>query len=359
MEQVWLPDDAGRLGRVVWPGLHALRRVPRRFPIIDRVAELVGPETLRITDDSSRWPAEAELAVEGDIVPVALYLGTVGQGGRDSRVEKERRFQNPLGGRPISNHRPHRQALLLGLWEQDTHIEVTRPLLVSADPVRREGKTTRFSVFVGVENLRAALVGGWWEAANKEGELVRCFAPELLPASYSATTAGATPPILAMQAAISGSGLLDAEPPEVSAASERARRAATTLVRDARFAGRVLDAYDHRCAMCGLGAGLVQAAHIYPASAPGSPDEPWNGLALCANHHLAFDRDLIVVDPDTMKFSPSRGLLEEGLTNTAVARFNMSALGKLTPPRYRSAAPRRDMFVRRYELSSVRADEPR
>ncbi len=330
--------------------------MPERYPIVDRVAELVGTETLRITDASSRWPALADLVVEGEVVPVALYLSTVVQGGRPNRVAIERRLQNPAGGHPIVDHGPHRQALLLGLWEHDTEIDVSRPLLMAADPIRRQGRTTRFSVFVGVENLLAALATGWSEETTGDGELVRCFAPELLPASYAATVAGATPPTLAMQAAVDGSGLLDAEPGELPAAGERARRAATTLVRDARFARRVLDAYGHCCAMCGLGAGLVQAAHIYPASGPGSPDEPWNGLALCPNHHLAFDRHLIVIDPYSREIQLDVEAFSQGRLEPVPHTFVMTTYPELVPPRDRSAGPRPDMFLRRYALSATPAD---
>jgi hypothetical protein len=323
--------------------------VPERFRIVDRIAELVGPEALRITDGSSRWPAMAELAVDGAMVPVALYLSTVVSGGRAGRIEIERRLQNPPGGSPIREHR-QRQALLLGLWERDEHIDVTRPLLISADPIRRRDKTTRFSVFVSVENLLAALTGGWSEETKADGELVRCFAPELLPASFEATTTDATPSAITMRAAIEDSGLLDADP--IEAAGERARRAATALVRDARFACRVLDAYDDRCAMCGLGAGLVQAAHIYPVAELGSPDEPWNGLALCPNHHLAFDRHLIVIDPDTREIRLDLEAFSRGAAGPGPHPFVLTTYPKLVPPRDDSVAPRHEMLLRRYALSA-------
>lgn len=53
--------------------------------------------------------------------------------------------------------------------------------------------------------------------------------------------------------------------------------------------------------MCGLGLRLVQGAHIYPGSAAGSHDKTFFGLALCANHHAAFDRHLIAVRPATLE----------------------------------------------------------
>jgi hypothetical protein len=153
-------------------------------------------------------------------------------------------------------------------------VRVDRPLIVSADPFRREGRITRFSVFVSVTTLQVALDKGWSEDLNVAGETIRCFLPPLLAVSYAADRDRAAPSTSAMQAAIEGSGLIAATAQQIPAAADRARRAGSTLVRDARFSRRVIDAYGGLCAMCGLGVGLVQGAHIYPASAPGSYDEP-------------------------------------------------------------------------------------
>jgi putative restriction endonuclease len=66
--------------------------------------------------------------------------------------------------------------------------------------------------------------------------------------------------------------------------------------READFRRRVLSAYAHKCAMCGLQLGLVEAAHILPVAAVGSTDDTTNGIALCALHHRAFDQGLVSFD---------------------------------------------------------------
>jgi len=66
-------------------------------------------------------------------------------------------------------------------------------------------------------------------------------------------------------------------------------------LRDVSFQDRVLTAYNFRCSVCGIQLKLVQAAHIVPVSHEQSTDETRNGLALCALHHLAYDRSLITV----------------------------------------------------------------
>jgi putative restriction endonuclease len=62
------------------------------------------------------------------------------------------------------------------------------------------------------------------------------------------------------------------------------------------FSRRVLSAYEHKCAFCGLQLRLVDGAHILPASHPHSTDQTANGIALCALHHRAYDRGLLTFD---------------------------------------------------------------
>lgn len=66
--------------------------------------------------------------------------------------------------------------------------------------------------------------------------------------------------------------------------------------RMANFRRRVLSAYNHRCAFCGIQLELVDAAHIIPVADPSSTDETTNGIALCALHHEALDRNLVSFD---------------------------------------------------------------
>jgi putative restriction endonuclease len=68
-------------------------------------------------------------------------------------------------------------------------------------------------------------------------------------------------------------------------------------VRDKRFAKNVLQAYGHKCAICKVQLKLVEAAHIVPVKENGT-DEVVNGVALCANHHKAFDGGLILLKVD-------------------------------------------------------------
>jgi putative restriction endonuclease len=79
---------------------------------------------------------------------------------------------------------------------------------------------------------------------------------------------------------------------------ERARIVCSRWRRSSQFRIEVLSEYDHRCAVCGVSLGIVEAAHIIPVSNEGSHDERWNGLSLCRNHHGLYDRSILWVDEE-------------------------------------------------------------
>ena len=57
-------------------------------------------------------------------------------------------------------------------------------------------------------------------------------------------------------------------------------------------------AYRERCAICALKEpALVQAAHIIEDRSPEGIAAVVNRIALCAIHHLAYDRNLLGIDP--------------------------------------------------------------
>jgi hypothetical protein len=319
----------------------------RRTEVAARIADLVGDGLLTITSAQAGWPSLGTLNLSGQRVPVSVFAGPVTLSHRD-RDTYERRFQNPGQNHPIVID-PDHYPLLLGLLENDDALQIDRPVLVLADAFRREGRNSRFSVFASTASLAEAAQKGWSEDHNTAGEMVRCLYPPLLPVVVAALIDDAIPASTAVQAAIEGSGLAEAPEPDMPAAAERARRAASALVRDARFARRVISAYDGRCAMCGLNAELVQAAHIYPAAAPGSHDEPWNGIALCPNHHLAFDRHMLAVSPSTRQIVFGPGIHDRVPDQPDLQAFVSRTYDFLAEPSDRAARPRMEMFTGRYK----------
>jgi putative restriction endonuclease len=90
-----------------------------------------------------------------------------------------------------------------------------------------------------------------------------------------------------------------------------ATREARYRLHQQQFRFGVMRAYRHRCAICTLREReLVQAAHIVPDIEPEGVAAIVNGLALCAIHHLAFDRNLLGIDPDGVVHIAGRLLRE-------------------------------------------------
>jgi putative restriction endonuclease len=99
-----------------------------------------------------------------------------------------------------------------------------------------------------------------------------------------------------------------ASPPDVR---EYAMREVRYRLHQHRFRHNVLRAYRHRCTICALREpDLVQAAHIVADTDETGIAAVINGLALCAIHHLAYDRNLMGIDPDGVVHI-ARRLLEE------------------------------------------------
>jgi putative restriction endonuclease len=96
-----------------------------------------------------------------------------------------------------------------------------------------------------------------------------------------------------------------------------------------RFRERVLRAYRTRCAVCALReAPLLQAAHIIEDRDPRGAAAVVNGIALCAIHHLAYDRNLLGIAPDGVVHIATR-LLEEAdgpMLRVGLQSFHGSAI---------------------------------
>lgn len=66
----------------------------------------------------------------------------------------------------------------------------------------------------------------------------------------------------------------------------------------AKFRQNVLKAYNNNCAVCNIkDKNLLRAAHIIDVKY-GGDDEINNGICLCINHEIAFDRGLLQILPD-------------------------------------------------------------
>jgi hypothetical protein len=300
------------------------------------IIDLAGRELFEVESVGDGWPAVVWLQQEGVPVRVAMHVGAVGGSGR-GRDDVERRFQNPGKDKPIQEP-PGSAPLLLGLWT-----EGEAPVVVAMEARRRVGKKTRQSFFLRLDVLKAAVSTGWAEYVNKSSERIYVFHPSLL-AAYIRLISGHIDGTDVLPSIVCMTGLLN---DELTSSTARVRRLTTTLVRRAAFTRHVLVAYDYQCAMCDIELDLVQAAHIYPAHAIGSRDVVWNGLALCANHHVAFDLHRIVVDGATgaLRVDP-----RWTPRNDPSQLFLASTLKQLRIPADVKQRPAPEMFKLRYEF---------
>lgn len=115
------------------------------------------------------------------------------------------------------------------------------------------------------------------------------------------------------------------------------------------FRRDVLKAYQHKCAICALREPqLVQAAHIVEDTAAQGIAAVINGLALCAIHHLAYDRNLMGIDPGGVVHI-ARRLLEEKdgpMLRVGLQGFHGVAIQQ---PRRPDQRPDPDRLARRFE----------
>ena len=111
--------------------------------------------------------------------------------------------------------------------------------------------------------------------------------------------------------------------------------------RDPNFRKKVYDAYNNKCAMCGIGLELIEAAHIVPHSHEKGTDEIDNGMGLCALHHTAYDRSLIYFDEELnilINESKMEYLEKIGL-DSGIRKFEKLAFDKVQVPENHTLRP--------------------
>lgn len=325
-----------------------------RIEIVERFVELAYP-SLQLQDLGNGWPSTAEFQTEHGIFPVSIFASRIGRSHR-GRDAQERRFQNPAGGISIEVE-PETLPLLIGAWESDPVLQNRTTVYTLVDARRRTGRKTRWSVFISTSKLVEAERTGWSTQTSDSGERILCFRPELTPLAIESYRTSVELDDLRVQHALRETIPFVADGPHPVPANDakRLRRTVNTLVRDTRFRGSVLDAYSWRCAMCSLGLSLVEGAHIYPASAPASSDHESNGVCLCANHHLAFDRHQIAIIPYSLNLEFHPDVLDMAAGDYVTRRFVEQTHGSIARPK-KGDLPSNEMLYRRYEYFSDHYD---
>lgn len=291
---------------------------------------------MTVRNISTGWPCRVLVETQVGSERVALHVSQVSP---HSREEWEWRFQNPASSTPVSAPGAS-LPLLVGLDTVDG-----RPVLIVVDGRSRVCRSARFSILFNKRISREAAASGWSEQVSTTDERIFALWPRLLPLVVEIIRTGVEVDPSVITAAASAAGLLE---DESDLASERARRTVSSYVRDAKFGSLVKKAYQHRCAMCHIGLALVAGAHIFPVSVLGAPDKVWNGIALCHNHHAAFDAHKIWIGADhAILTSPS---FEAGADQSSEsARFLQQTRTNLWLPSAPSQRPRGEMLARCYQ----------
>jgi putative restriction endonuclease len=145
---------------------------------------------------------------------------------------------------------------------------------------------------------------------------------------------------------LAGEGLVSSKPVRAMALREVKVR-----LDQHRFRREVLRAYRRRCTVCALKrVELVQAAHIVEFASDGL-EEVTNGLALCAIHHLAYDRNLLGIDPGGVVHI-AKGLREE--TDGAMLREGIQSFhgSRIRPPGDPADRPDPERLAERFDRFS-------
>lgn len=221
---------------------------------------------------------------------IRVYIWNITHGG-GQRSEQEYRIQ--VTGVPDISSEPGFRTLILGYWTDGA-------VFAGFDFAHHHGAISYSpSIQIRQEALQAAYVSGFAPHDKGGGELAIAFRPDyfvdycreyaiLHEFGDSVTETDALAAVAAESTAINESAI---ELVPVARRDVLRKVAAGHL--SVQFRNRVLTVYQHRCAMCGLQMGVVEAAHIVPASRAQSSYETANGVALCATHHRAFDTGLV------------------------------------------------------------------
>jgi putative restriction endonuclease len=221
---------------------------------------------------------------------VCIYIWNCTHGGGAARSGDEYRVQ-VTSVVPVSA--PGETTLLLG-WHSGYGV------FVGFDITKHEGQSSHSpSIQVKEETLIGAHSHAFAIHYRQNGEIAVAFRPEfLVDYAISSVSLHSTGKVAEDLSLLNSLDTLT-ESQIVTVEDQERRVVLSQMARKYRatdFRRRVLGAYDHRCAACGIQLELIEAAHIIPVAAPTSTDETKNGIAFCKLRHAAFDRNLLSFD---------------------------------------------------------------
>jgi putative restriction endonuclease len=131
---------------------------------------------------------------------------------------------------------------------------------------------------------------------------------------------------------------------------------AKVRLHQAEFRELVLGAYERRCAISNLPIpDLLQAAHIIPDRDERGRPEVTNGLCLSTLHHMAYDRNLVGIDPDG-QIVVAPAVLEQHDGPTLEQAIKGYHGQRIRVPKHAGDRPNRDYLAERFEAFRQNAE---
>jgi len=260
--------------------------------LIDAILDAIeqSGESATLTSGLRSHPRVLVVTGPEESILLWMYAWTLTPGGRP-QLANEYRIQMTSVNSPLSLN-PSGPSLLLGY-------EPSLKMFAGFDLNRHRTFTTGSpSVQIDITSLHRALQDGLAFHRKQNGEVAVAFRPDNFMAyarnALGLHASGRHTPTFDLISKVA-----TLQPPKKDDLArltvERSRlvQAVSRLSRSANFRLQVLQAYGSRCAMTRMQLRLVEAAHILPVAAKGSPDHVTNGIALSPTYHRAFDMGLI------------------------------------------------------------------
>lgn len=275
-----------------------MARLTRKADLLARFEEAVrlSGYSLLYLSSTGEYPAIYRVYRDRWSKTVRVYIWNISHGGGSKRSATEYRIQ--ITGVDHFYVSTQDQTLILGWWEDVGAFagwDVRQHLgSLGSSP----------SMQVGEGALRSALLTGFAPYVKSNGETAIAFRPDFIGTYIEHIQdlhdSGSIPAEAAILATLAADPE-DVDNDEINKIPAKRKYAITETKRALRaldFTRRVLTAYGHSCAMCGVQLRLVDGAHILPVAHVDSTDQTANGVALCALHHRSYDRGLVTFDAD-------------------------------------------------------------
>lgn len=273
--------------------------------LLERIVEAVYASdwSLLYGESLAVLPFELRMFKEDESYPLLVYIWNLTHGGGSARPRNEYRIQM-TGVDSALRFTAGYKTLLLG-WHEGLGV------FVGFDVRKHGGSISRSpSIQVHLETIEKAKRDQIAFQRKGNDEIAVAFLPGLFAKYVSEQEALhqfaiSESDLAILEQAISAEDFAEEALSDLSVERQKIVKTVVQTKRESSFRIRVLTAYGNSCAMCDLQLNLLDAAHIIPVNEPRSNDKTCNGMALCKNHHRAYDRGLLKVD-DRYRIHPNQ-----------------------------------------------------